>query len=50
MAALVIRDIETDEEVRRLDVTGKSERQIEKIERGMLRQMDTERYYVGEEA
>lgn len=49
MATLVIRDIETDEEVRRLDVTGKSERQIEKIERGMLRQMDTERYYVGEE-
>lgn len=50
MAALVVRDVETDEEVRRLDVTGKSERQIEKIERGMLRQMDTERYHVGEEA
>lgn len=49
MAALVIRSIDTGEEVRRVDVTGKSDRQIERIERGILTQMDTDKYTVGEE-
>ena len=43
---LRIVDMETGEVVKRIDVTGKSERQIERIEMGMLRNMNLERYTV----
>lgn len=46
---LVIKNLKTGEIVRRFDVTGKSERQIEKIERGALINMDTDRFCIGEE-
>jgi hypothetical protein len=35
--------------VKVIDVTGKSENSIEKIERGLLYQMDREKFYVSEE-
>lgn len=46
---LVVRSLETQEEVRRIDVTGRGERALERIERGLLMQMDTDRFYFGEE-
>jgi hypothetical protein len=46
---LVVRAFEDDREVKRIDVTGKGGRAIETIERGLLRQMDTEKFYVVEE-
>ena len=49
MTALVVREIATRKEVHRLDVTGKTERQIERIERVMLTNMDRDRFTVGEE-
>lgn len=48
MAALVIRD-ENGKEVRRVDVTGRHTRQIERIEIGMLINMDRDKYTVGQE-
>lgn len=43
---LRITDIGTREVVETVDVTGKSECAIERIERGMLINMDRERFYV----
>ena len=49
MAALVITSIDTGEEIKRVDVTGKHTRQIERIEMGMLINLDHEKYYVRRE-
>jgi len=38
-------DYQTGGVVRSVEVTGKSDGMIEKIERGLLRQMDTEKFY-----
>ena len=46
---LVVRELETDREVDRVDVTGKSDRIADKVLMGMLINMDTDRYYVKEE-
>ena len=43
---LCVRNCETRVAVKCIDVTGKSERDIEKMERGLLRQIDTDEYYV----
>lgn len=41
-------EIESGEVVQKIDVTGKGERAIERTMRGLLRQMDTERFYAKE--
>lgn len=46
----VIRELDTDKEVERIDVSEKSERSRERVERGLLRKVDTERFYVDEES
>ncbi len=48
MTVTELRVIEsaTGEVVRRLDVSGRSERAVEKIENGLLRQMDLERFHL----
>jgi hypothetical protein len=45
--AFVIRDLTTSEEIDRIDVSGKGERQIEKIERGLAMRLDFARFYFG---
>jgi len=40
-----IRKYQGDEVVRAVDVTGKSDRQIDKIESGIMRNMNHEEYY-----
>ncbi len=47
---LLIKEIATREIVERVDVTGKSDRDIERITRGMLINMDRDRFYVGDSA
>ena len=42
-----IMEIETAKTIKEIDVTGKSERQIEKIEMGILRQLDRDRFCMG---
>lgn len=49
VTALVVRDIKTREEVHRVDVAGRSERQIERTLMGMLMRVDTDRFFVDEE-
>lgn len=46
MRFLEVVEIETGEVVHKVEVTGKSERNIERCEMGMLRNMDTERFFV----
>lgn len=41
-------EIETEEVVKRIDVSDKSERQAETVLMGMLRNMDTENFFVRE--
>ena len=43
---LVVRKLGSDEEITRVSVTNYNERHIEKVMMGMLRNMDTETYYV----
>ncbi len=49
MSALVIREFETGAEVKRYDTTDKTDRQIEKLERGILINLDRDNFYVGQE-
>lgn len=42
---LEIRRIEDDEAVKRLDLTGRSDRDVERIERGANINLDHKRYY-----
>jgi hypothetical protein len=49
MSKIVIRDINTNEIVREMDVSSKTPKQIEKIEMGLMRQIDAERFVFGEE-
>lgn len=42
---LEIRRIEDDEPIKRLDLTGRSDRDIERIERGANINLDHKRYY-----
>ncbi len=43
---LIVRRFETREEVKRLNVTEKSDRAVERIMSGMLINMDTDRFYI----
>lgn len=40
-----IVDYDTGEVVHRVDVSGKSERAVDKIERGIVRNINTDNYY-----
>ncbi len=42
---ILVVEATTEKVVHEVEVTGKSERQIDQIERGMLRNMDTSRFY-----
>jgi hypothetical protein len=44
--ALEVVSLETGKVVKTIDVSGKGERQVEKVEMGLLRNMDLERYSV----
>lgn len=46
---IVIREQKSGAEVERMDVTEKSERMIDRIEMGVLRQTNLDRYTVGVE-
>lgn len=46
MADLIVREFGTDAEVSRVDVSGKSERAVERVMMGMLRNMNTEKFYI----
>lgn len=41
---IIVIDLRTNEVVRKVDVTGKPQRQIERVESGMLINMDTENF------
>jgi len=43
---LVIRAFEGKAEVKRIEVTGHAEHYIERVERGLLRNMNTDAYFV----
>ena len=43
---LIVRQLSDHAEIHRVDVTGRSERDVEKIERGMLRKIDTELFFL----
>lgn len=49
MSALIIKDVESGAETKRFDTTGKSERQIERLERGILINLDHDRFYIDQE-
>jgi len=44
--ALEVVDIETGDVAHTVDVKGKSENHVDRVERGMLMQMDVERFFV----
>lgn len=48
-AYFVVREIKTDKEVRRIEVTKHSESSRDRIERGIIRNMNTDEFYVGYE-
>ena len=50
MAEILIKNIETQEVIKRIDVTGKSENYKELCLRGVLRNLNTDKYIVYEEA
>lgn len=43
---LVVVELETGKEVRAIDVTGQSDRNIELVERGLLRNMNLDKFGV----
>lgn len=45
---LLIKEITTGKIIKELDVSNKSERTIERIIRGLLHQMNTDKYYIDE--
>ena len=45
-AHLIIRRLGTNEEVDRIGLTSLGEEHVEKVMRGILRQMDTDKYYI----
>jgi hypothetical protein len=50
MAAIVVRDIETNEEIHRIELRdGSTDREIEKAERGLARNFDFDRFVYGVE-
>lgn len=46
MADLVVRRLGNDEEIHRVKIHDLSERSVEKVMRGMLRNMNIEEYYI----
>lgn len=46
MSAIIVRLLETGEEVHRVDTTGKSERHIDRVEGGMSINLNHEMYYL----
>lgn len=49
MSALIIREFESGKEVDRFDTTGDTERQIDRLERGILINLDRDNFYVDQE-
>lgn len=49
MSALIIKSRATDEEIHRIDTTGKSADQIARVEEGMSINFNWEKYYWDEE-
>lgn len=49
MPALIIRSQEDASEVKRFNTTGKSERQIERLENGIMINLDHDRFYIDQE-
>jgi hypothetical protein len=49
MVTLVIKSLETDEEIRRIPVHHDSERMIEKVEDGLYARMDLDKFYLTRE-
>ena len=49
MTNIVIRDQETNEIVHSIDVTGKTKKEIEKVEMGLARNFDFGRFMFGTE-
>lgn len=49
MPNLYVRDFKTRSLIHTINVTGKSWNQVEKIELGMLRNMDTEKYFIDDD-
>lgn len=45
----VVRAIETGEVIHRFETTGHSDRAVEAVERGVIAQMDKEKYYCCDE-
>ena len=45
-AYLIVRRLSDRQEVDRVGLTSLGERHVEKVMRGMLRNMDTDRYYI----
>jgi hypothetical protein len=43
---IVVRQLSDKKEIHRVEVTGKSQGQIEKVMMGMLRNMDTDKYFI----
>ncbi len=43
---LIVRCLDNSSELYRLDVSGRSEHIVEKVERGLLLRVDTERFFV----
>lgn len=50
MSALIVRRNGTSEEVHRVDTTAKSESSIDRIERGMLINLDVEQFHIARES
>lgn len=48
--ALVVRQLSDRKAIHFTDVTGRSEREVEKVERGMLMRIDTERFFLDDTA
>lgn len=46
MTALVIREFGSRKEIHRIELSNVSERYVEKVLRGVLRQLNTDRYFV----
>lgn len=44
--ALIVRRLDDGEEIDRISVEGCTDRQIDRIEAGVLRQMDAERFFL----
>lgn len=49
LAYLIIRSFETHEEVKKIALHNLDELHVEKVMRGLLRQMDTDKYFIDDD-